>query len=47
MKAKLGQKMAANFFQGAAEVILHGQPPPTIVEPSSAQEGQGRVPRYR
>ena len=27
VKVKLGQKMAAYFFQGAAEAILQGPPP--------------------
>ncbi len=36
MKVKLSQKMAAYFFQGAAEAILPGHPLPTIVEPKDA-----------
>jgi hypothetical protein len=33
VKAKLGQKMAAYFFQGASKVVLQGQPLLTISEP--------------
>ncbi len=31
VKAKLGQKMAAYFFQGASEALLPGHPLQTIV----------------
>ena len=36
VKAKLSQKMAAYFFQGAGEAILPGHPLTTIVEPKGA-----------
>jgi hypothetical protein len=36
VKAKLGAKMAAYFFQGAAEYVLPGHPFPSIVEPMGA-----------
>jgi hypothetical protein len=39
VKEKLGPKMAVYFFQGALEVVLPGQPLPTIIEP------QGAVPK--
>ena len=42
VKAKLGQKMAAYFFQGAAEVLLPGQPLPTIIEPKGAVPKKGK-----
>ena len=41
VKQKLGRKMAAYFFQGAAEMILPGQHPPTIVEPKGAVPKKG------
>ncbi len=41
MKVKLGQKMAAYFFQGAAEAILPGHQLPTIVEPKGAVPKKG------
>ena len=41
VKNKLGRKMAAYFFQGAAEMILPGQHPPTIVEPKGAVPKKG------
>jgi len=41
VKVKLGQKMAAYFFQGAAEAILPGHPLPTIVEPKGAVPKKG------
>ena len=41
VKQQLGRKMAAYFFQGAAEAILPGQPPPTIVEPKGAVPKKG------
>ena len=42
VKAKLGQKMAAYFFQGAAEAILPGHPLPTIIEPKGAVPKKGK-----
>ncbi len=41
VKAKLGRKMAAYFFQGAAEAVLPGQPLPTIIEPKGAVPKKG------
>ena len=41
VKLKLGRKMAAYFFQGAAEMILPGQHPPTVVEPKGAVPKKG------
>jgi hypothetical protein len=41
VKAKLGQKMAAYFFQGAAEAILPGDPLPTIIEPKGSVPKKG------
>jgi hypothetical protein len=42
VKVKLGQKMAAYFFQGAAEAILPGQLLPTIIEPKGAVPKKGK-----
>ena len=42
VKAKLGQKMAAYFFQGASEACLPGHPLPTIVEPKGAVPKKGK-----
>ena len=42
VKAQLGKKMAAYFFQGAAEMILPGQPMPTVVEPKGAVPKKGK-----
>ena len=42
VKKKLGQKMAAYFFQGAAEAVLAHHPPPTIVEPKGAVPKKGK-----
>ncbi len=42
MKAKLGQKMAAYYFQGAAEAILQCHPLPTIIEPKGAVPKKGK-----
>ncbi len=36
VKAKLGAKMAAYFFQGACEYVLPGHPLPSIIEPMGA-----------
>ena len=41
VKNKLGRKMAYYFFQGAAEQVLPGQPPPTLVEPKGAVPKKG------
>jgi hypothetical protein len=41
VKAKLGQKMAAYYFQGAAEAILPGHSLPTIIEPKGAVPKKG------
>jgi hypothetical protein len=41
VKVKLSQKMAAYFFQGAAEAVLPGHPLPTIVEPKGAVPKEG------
>ena len=41
VKQQLGRKMAAYFFQGAAEAILPGQRPPTIVEPIGSVPKKG------
>ncbi len=42
MKAKLGQRMAAYYFQGAAEAILQGHALPTIIEPKGAVPKKGK-----
>ncbi len=42
VKAQLGKKMAAYFFQGAAEMILPGQLVPSIVEPKGAVPKKGK-----
>jgi hypothetical protein len=42
VKAQLGKKMAAYFFQGAAEMILPGKPALTIVESKGAVPKKGK-----
>jgi hypothetical protein len=42
VKVKLGQTMAKYFFQGASEVVLPGQPLPTISEPKGAVPKKGK-----
>jgi hypothetical protein len=41
VKAKLGQKMAAYFFQGAMEFVFPGHPLPSIIEPKGAVPKKG------
>ncbi len=46
VKIKLGQKMAEYFFQGASEVVLQGQPLPTISKPKGSVPKKGKD-KYR